>query len=104
MSDEMLYGTVKIGWGISEKHAQVPDGDADLTKKQIAALLERIEEAVSAALPSMHVDVALDFDPEKGEQGEWVRVHFDLGASEYEIDDGPINGDFDSLRRNGNEG
>ena len=92
MSD-YLAGTIRITWSISDEDAKVPPGDDDLTPAQVRALCDRIEDAVTSALPQT-VDVWID-----GEDEPPTRVHFDLGGAEIEIDDGPINGTLEDLRR-----
>lgn len=82
-----LWGTAKVSWCMSGRDLRIPDGDAPLTRAQIRALEERLQEALAAALPGDRVDVWID-----GEDQPAVRVHFDLGDMEIEIDDGPVNG------------
>lgn len=85
-SDERVSGTIKIGWSISERDLGIADIKRYLTSEEERELYDRIELALTDALPqTAHVD--------------GVRVVFEiLGDDEIEIYDGPVNGWLFALR------
>lgn len=92
---ESIAGSIKVGWSISERDLGIDKIQRELTKQELRAMYDRIEEAVTGALGGDYVDVYLD-----GEDKPPVRVYLDLcaGMNELEIDDGPVNGRLDDLR------
>ena len=85
-----LAGSVKIGWWIDRDPGALFDASDLVTR--LPEVLDRVENAIVSAL-SQCVDVFID-----GEDEAPVRVMFDLGGKEIEIDDGPINGTLDDIR------
>lgn len=94
MSDS-IAGTIKVGWSIRERDLGIDKIQRELTKKELRAMYDRIEEAVVGAVGGDYVDVYID-----GEAKPPVRVYLDLcaGMNELEIDDGPVNGRLEDLR------
>lgn len=92
---ESIAGSIKVGWTIRERDIGIDKIERELTKKELLAMYDRIEEAVTAALGGDYVDVYLD-----GKDKEPVRVYFDIyaGMNDLEIDDGPVNGMISDLR------
>lgn len=83
---ESMAGSIKIGWWIDR------DPGATFDASELPVALDRLEDALTSAL-SQCVDVFID-----GEDSPPVRVMFDLGGKEIEIDDGPVNGTLDDIR------
>lgn len=94
MSDS-IAGTIKVGWSIRERDLGIDNIQRELTKNELRAMYDRIEEAVAEAVGGDYVDVYID-----GKDKAPVRVYLDLcaGMNELEIDDGPVNGRLDDLR------
>lgn len=85
-----LAGSVKIGWWIDRDPGALFDASDLVTR--LPEVLDRVENAIVSAL-SQYVDVYID-----GRDNPPVRVMFDIGGHEIEIDDGPINGTLDDLQ------
>jgi len=82
MHDDFLRGTIRIGWSISHRDAKCPAEDP-LTREQILAVLERVEEAVCSGLPQ---DIGLFID---GDDQPAVQLSYEVDSSELEIEEGP---------------
>ena len=87
---ESMAGSIKLGWWIDRDPGALFDASDLVTR--LPEVLDRVENAIVSAL-SQCVDVFID-----GEDNPPVRVMFDLGGKEIEIDDGPINGPLDDIR------
>ena len=87
---ESMAGSIKLGWWIDRDPGALFDASDLVTR--LPEVLDRLEDALTSALPEC-VDVFID-----GEDEAPVRVMFDLGGKEIEIDDGPINGTLDDIR------
>lgn len=85
-----LSGSVKLGWWIDRDPGALFDASELITR--LPDVLDRVENAIVGAI-SQCVDVYID-----GTANEPVRVMFDLGGKEIEIDDGPLNGMIDEIR------
>lgn len=95
MSD-MIGGTIKVGWQISERGLGIEQIQRELTNEELTKLYERIEELVCAAF---HQRVTVWID---GEDKPGVDVFLEapyMGDCDIEIDDGPVNGSLEDLRR-----
>jgi len=94
MSD-YVAGSIKVGWSIRERDLGIDKIQRELTKDELRAMYDRIEEAVTEAVGGDYVDVYLD-----GKDKEPVRVYLDIcaGMNDLEIDDGPVNGELSILR------
>lgn len=91
MSDT-ICGTIKIRWSIDERGLGVAHIDRELTKPELAALYDRIEDLVGQAF---HQRVTIWID---GEDNPPVDVFLEATDPEIEIDDGPVNGLLSDLR------
>ena len=85
-----MAGSIKLGWWIDRDPGATFDASDLVTR--LPEVLDRLEDALTSALPEC-VDVFID-----GEDNPPVRVMFDLGGKEIEIDDGPIDGPLDDIR------
>lgn len=98
----MICGTVKVEWSIDERGLNVAHIQRELTKAELLALYDRIEECLIGAIGGDYVDVYGDYVDVyiDGEEKPPVRVHIDMraGMNELEIDDGPVNGRIEDLR------
>lgn len=95
MSDHVA-GSIKVGWQISERGLGIEQIERELTNKELTKLYERIEELVCAAF-HQRVTVWIDGDDKPG-----VDVFLEapyMGDCDIEIDDGPVNGSLEDLRR-----
>lgn len=92
---ESIAGSIKVGWSIRERDLGIDKIERELTKKELLAMYDRVEEAVTGALGGDYVDVYLD-----GKNKAPVRVYLDIcaGMNDLEIDDGPVNGMISDLR------
>jgi len=87
---ESLAGTIRIGWYIPSDPGATFDASELVTK--LETVLDRLENAIVGAL-SQTVDVYID-----GKSEPPVRVCFDIGGHDIEIDDGPVNGSLREIR------
>lgn len=85
-----LAGSIKLAWWIDRDPGALFDASELVTK--LEDVLDRLEDALTGAL-SQTVDVYID-----GQNEPPVRVCFDVGGHEIEIDDGPINGSLNKIR------
>jgi len=94
MSD-FVSGSIKVGWSISERDLGIDKIQRELTKDELRAMYDRLEEAVTEAVGGDYVDVYLD-----GKDKAPVRVYLETcaGLNDLEIDEGPVNGDLSILR------
>ena len=90
--DEMIGGTIKVGWQISAFGLGIDRLKRDLTKAELTALYDRIEDLVTQAF---HQRVSIWID---GESRPPVDVFLETDGMEIEIDDGPVNGMLSDLR------
>lgn len=93
---ESVAGSIKVAWSIREHDLGIDKIQRELTNKELRTMYDRIEEAVTEAVGGDYVDVYID-----GKDKAPVRVYLDLcaGMNELEIDDGPVNGRLDDLRK-----
>jgi hypothetical protein len=80
--DEMLRGTILVNWAISQRDARCPPDDP-LTREQVLAVLDRVEEAVCEGLPQ---EIGLYLD---GEDAPPVQLTYEVDSNELEIEEGP---------------
>lgn len=85
-----LAGSVKLGWYIDRDPGALFDASDLVTR--LPDVLDRVENAIVGAI-SQCVDVYID-----GTDNPPVRVVFDLGGHEIEIEDGPVNGVLGEIR------
>jgi len=83
---EQICGTIKIAWAIAERGLNIAHINRALTKKELAALYDRISDLVTASF-NQRVTVWVD-----GEDAPPVDVLLETSDAEIEIDDGPVNG------------
>jgi len=87
-----IAGTIKVGWSIDERGLGIGHIQRELTKRELAALYDRIADLVGQAF---HQRVTIWID---GEDKPPVDVFLEATDMEIEIDDGPVNGLLSDLR------
>lgn len=91
--EEMVAGTIRLGWQISEKGLGIDHIQRELTRDELNKMFDRIEEILSSAF-SQKVTIWID-----GEEKPGVDVFLEnMGDGEIEIDDGPANGILADLK------
>lgn len=92
MKEEMISGTVIVSWTVSEKGLGIGGIQRKLTKAELAALYDRIEDLVRQAFRP-RVTIWVD-----GEDKPPVDVFLEASGYDIEIHDGPVNGMIADLR------
>lgn len=85
-----LAGSIKFGWYIDSDPGALFDASDLITP--LLEVLDRVENALVGAV-SQCVDVYID-----GTDNPPVRVMFDIGSYDIEIEDGPVNGLLNEIR------
>lgn len=91
-----IGGSIKVGWQIAERGLGIADIQRELTREELTKLYDRIEELLASAF---HQSMKIWID---GEDKPGVDVFLEapyMGDCDIEIDDGPVNGSLEQLRR-----